>query len=96
LTAGLSIPEPILAALEVEQTKIPSPYALIYDSDDEETRTTLKHLPRPWVPRGHVMEMCLCSLADLSGAADADTEGIHGWIPEFSRLEEFRKLEEGG
>jgi hypothetical protein len=94
----------VLAALEAELTGVPSPYALVYDSDDEETRAVVEGVPRPWESHGHVMEMRLCGVADLSGAATVDgaganavdVAGIHGWIPELSRLEAFRKEEDGG
>jgi hypothetical protein len=96
MTTEMSIPKPVLAALEVELTKVPYPYALVYDDDDDETCAVLQRFPRPWESYGHVMEMCLCSVVNLLGAATLDVAGIHGWIPELSCLEKFRKQEDGG
>jgi hypothetical protein len=96
MPSELSIPEPILATLKAELTKIPSPYGVIYDSDDEGTCAILSRLPTSWIPCGLVAEMRLCGTAYLSGASTVDIGSIHGWIPEMTRLETFRRLENGG
>jgi hypothetical protein len=109
MTTTLSISEPILAALEAELTEVPRPYALVYDSDDEETRAVLTCLPRPWWPHDHVMEMRLCCTADHSGAATVDTAGTphrrfrrcncrrHCWYPRVDpRVVASRSVPERG
>ncbi|KAF8964368.1 kinase-like domain-containing protein [Flammula alnicola] len=67
ITSQLSVPECILARLENELTEVPAPYSLVYDSDDEETRTIRRRLPKTWAANNYVMEMRPCDRADLSG-----------------------------
>ncbi|KDR76907.1 hypothetical protein GALMADRAFT_246020 [Galerina marginata CBS 339.88] len=94
-TSQLSVPEGILVRLETALTKVPVPYSLVYDSDDDVTRTIRRRLPGIWPGYTHVMDMRPCSVADLAGGTVPDFSGINGWIPEMTSVEEVRTLENG-
>jgi len=90
------VPECTVASIEAVLTNILNPYAIVYDSDDEETRTIEQSLPVNWYPKNYVAEVRLCGVADLSGGTAVDFSDMHGWLPEMIRLEKVRSMEDGG
>lgn len=88
ISAQLSVPEAVLAALEAELTKAPrTGDSQVYDSDDEETRTILGYIPINWYPARYVLEVCPCSAMDFLYAAAVDFGGVNGWILEIVCVE---------
>ena len=81
--------------LEAALTKISTPYSVVYDSDDEETRAIQQRLPNEWDTNDYVVELGLCSAASFLDRTTANFSDTHGWISEMMLVEELRRMENG-
>ncbi|KAH9476867.1 Casein kinase 1-like protein 5 [Psilocybe cubensis] len=96
ISPQLSLPEDVLTQLEADLACVPTPYSLIYDSDDEETRAVRKRLPKIWSSGTFVTEIRPCKASDLVGPNSRLFESVNGWIPDMLYVEELRYQENGG
>ncbi|PPQ83220.1 Casein kinase [Psilocybe cyanescens] len=96
ISAWLSLPNEVLKHLESDLACVPTPYSLVYDSDDEETRAIRRRLPKIWSSGNYVTEIRPCRTTDLMGTTSTPFRSINGWIPDMLYVEELRHQENGG
>lgn len=82
--------------LEADLACVPTPYSLVYDSDDEETRAVRQRLPKIWSSGTYVTEIRECIASDLVGTTPSPFESFNGWISDMLYVEELRYRENGG
>lgn len=93
----LSLPQDSLEQLELELCSYPTPYSLVYDSDDGETRSIRQRLPKMWCSQTYIMNVRSCGAHDLQNPSlGVDLGGVNGWITEMTTVERVRRVEDGG
>ena len=76
--------------------KVSAPCWAVYDSDNEETRTIKRRLPKVCSTNNYVVELGLCGTTNFLGDSETSTNfsDMHGWISEMTQvIKDMRKME---